>query len=178
MTVRATMYRMWMLKRFDAHETERMKQLEGLPLASFGSRAAAFVIDFVLSALIFMAIGVPATILLQRVGWMAEQDVKLHFDFKSWYSVIAVIVYFGLSTYFGRGKTPGKALLRIRVVSLLHERLSFWHSLERALGYCASALEGGFGFIQYFFHPNHRTTHDRIAETIVVAEPRSSPDCG
>jgi len=149
-----------------------MKQLEGLPLASFGARASAFLIDFTLSALIFAAIAVPMTTLLQRIGWIAEKDVMLHFDFKSWYSVVAVIVYFGLSTYFGRGKTLGKALLRIRVVSLLHDRLSFWHSMERALGYGASALEGGFGFLQYFFHPNHRTTHDRIAETIVVAEPK------
>lgn len=39
MPVRAAIYRRGMLKRFDAHETERMKQLEGLPLASFGSRA-------------------------------------------------------------------------------------------------------------------------------------------
>jgi uncharacterized RDD family membrane protein YckC len=175
MTVGATLYRMRVLKRFDAHETARLKQLEGLPLASFGSRAAAFVVDFVLAAVIFMAVGVPATILLQRAGWIAESDIMLHFDFKSWYSVVAVIVYFGLSTYFGRGKTPGKALLRIRVVSLLHARISFWHSLERALGYGASALEGGFGFIQYFVHPNHRTTHDRIAETIVVAESKGSP---
>jgi len=30
------------------------------------------------------------------------------------------------------------------------------------------ALEGGFGFLQYFIHPNRRTVHDRIAETIVV----------
>ena len=162
-----------MLKRFDAHETARMKQLEGLPLASFGSRAAAFVIDFSLSGLIGAAVGLPVTILLQRAGWIHEKDVVLRFDFKTWYSLVAVIVYFGLSTYFGRGKTIGKALLRIRVVSLLHERISFWHSLERALGYGASALEGGFGFIQYFFHPNRRTTHDRIAETIVVAEPKN-----
>lgn len=42
--------------------------------------------------------------------------------------------------------------------------------VERALGYGASALEGGFRFIQYFIHPNRQTVHDRIAETIVVAE--------
>jgi uncharacterized RDD family membrane protein YckC len=45
-----------------------------------------------------------------------------------------------------------------------------WHSVERALGYGASALEAGFGFLQYFIHPNRRTVHDRIAETIVVKE--------
>ena len=60
----------------------------------------------------------------------------------------------------------------IRVVSLTHHRLSLWHSIERALGYGASALELGFGFVQFFIEPNRRTVHDRIAETIVVKEPR------
>jgi len=35
----------------------------------------------------------------------------------------------------------------------------------------ASFLEFGFGFVQYFIHPNRRTVHDRIAETIVIREP-------
>jgi hypothetical protein len=34
-------------------------------------------------------------------------------------------------------------------------------------------LEGGFGFVQYFLHPNHCCVHDRIAETIVVKEQRA-----
>jgi uncharacterized RDD family membrane protein YckC len=50
--------------------------------------------------------------------------------------------------------------------------LTLWQSVERALGYGASFLEGGFGFVQYFFAPNRRTVHDRIAETIVVQDPR------
>ena len=83
------------------------------------------------------------------------------------------MLYFGLATYFGKGRTPGKRLLGIRVVSLVYQRLGLWHSIERALGYAASALEFGFGFLQYFVHPNRRTVHDRIAETIVVVERRS-----
>jgi uncharacterized RDD family membrane protein YckC len=61
-------------------------------------------------------------------------------------------------------------LMRIRVVSLTHPRLTLWQSIERALGYGASFLEGGFGFLQYFLEPNRQTVHDRIAHTIVVAE--------
>jgi uncharacterized RDD family membrane protein YckC len=93
--------------------------------------------------------------------------------FGNWWSLVWLTLYFGLATYIGRGKTPGKWLMRIRVVSLVHERLSFWHAVERALGYGASALEFGFGFVQYFMHPNRRTVHDRIAETIVVSDPPS-----
>ena len=70
--------------------------------------------------------------------------------------------------------TLGKRLLRIRVVSLTHQRITFWQSAERALGYGASLLEAGFGFLQYFLYPNHRCLHDRIAETIVIAEPAKS----
>jgi uncharacterized RDD family membrane protein YckC len=61
-------------------------------------------------------------------------------------------------------------LLKIRVVSLAHEHISLWHAIERALGYGASTLELGFGFLQYFIHPNKQTVHDRIAETIVIQE--------
>jgi hypothetical protein len=60
--------------------------------------------------------------------------------------------------------------MRIRVVSLVHRHLTFWHSVERALGYGAAALEGGFGFIQFFIHPYRRCAQDRLAETIVVSE--------
>jgi len=47
-------------------------------------------------------------------------------------------------------------------------KATFHLELERALGYGAPALELGFGFLQYFIHPNHRTVHDRIAETIII----------
>jgi uncharacterized RDD family membrane protein YckC len=60
--------------------------------------------------------------------------------------------------------------MRIRVVSLVHHRITFWQAMKRALGYGASILEGGFGFFQYFTNPNRCCVHDRIAETIVVKE--------
>jgi uncharacterized RDD family membrane protein YckC len=84
--------------------------------------------------------------------------------------IVAPMLYFGLATFFWNGRTPGKRWFRIRVVSLVHERMSLWHSIERALGYGAAALEGGFGFLQFFIHPYRRTAQDRLAETIVVKE--------
>ena len=67
------------------------------------------------------------------------------------------------------GKSIGKRLLKIRVVSVIHDRIFSWHSIERSLWYGASFLEGGLGFIQYFIHPNRQTVHDLIAETIIVS---------
>ena len=94
-------------------------------------------------------------------------NVELNF-FENWYSVVYLVLFFGLSVYLGNGRTIGKRIMGIRVVSLVHHRVGFWHSIERALGYGASALEFGFGFVQYFIHPNRRTVHDRMAETIVI----------
>jgi uncharacterized RDD family membrane protein YckC len=157
------------LRPFNGGETARMQALDGVPLASFGSRAAAFAIDFLLCFFVFMVIAISGGKFAEHQGWLTE-DVHLEFDFHNWYSVIPLVIYFGLSNYLGNGRTFGKWLLRIRAVSLVHEHLSLWHSFERALGYGASALEGGFGFLQYFIHPNRRTVHDRIAETIVISE--------
>jgi uncharacterized RDD family membrane protein YckC len=80
------------------------------------------------------------------------------------------VLYFGLFLWQGNGRTPGKRLLKIRVVSLVHTHIHFWHAVERALGYGAALLEGGFGFIQFFLHPYRRCAQDRLAETIVVNE--------
>jgi len=166
---------------FDVHETARMQALEGRELASFGARAAAFAADFAIAGLLFMVfftvVGLPLAHALIRAGVVRlHGDVMLRLNFfHNWYSVVWLVLYFGLATYFGNGRTPGKRLLGIRVVSLVHERLSLWDAVERARGYGASALEFGFGFLQYFLHPNRRTVHDRIAETIVITDRAKRP---
>lgn len=51
---------------------------------------------------------------------------------------------------------------------MVHGHMTLWHSIERALGYGAAALE--LGFVQFFIHPYGRTAQGRLAETIVVKE--------
>jgi uncharacterized RDD family membrane protein YckC len=77
-------------------------------------------------------------------------------------------IYFTLIMYFTNGQTVGKRILGIRIVSVYHHQISFWHCLERSLGYIASTLEIGLGFLQVFWNPNRMALHDRIAETIVI----------
>ena len=154
---------------YNGTESHRMQELHGLPLASFKSRLGAFYIDFLIAALVCMPILMFGARLLQRYG-LVKEDLHLEFTYEHWYSIIPLVAYFSLSIYYGNGKTLGKRLMGIRVVSLVHEKISFWHALERALGYGASFLEFGFGFLQYFIDPNRRTVHDRIAETIVIQD--------
>ncbi len=150
----------------------QVRAIAGRHLASFPRRAAALLIDLSIAAASFIGLTVGFGLLLTRWGLLTlTSDVNLRFTFfENWYSVIWLVLYFTLSLYFLDGRTIGKLVCRIRVVSIVHPDLSFWHCLERALGYGASALEAGFGFFQYFLRPDRRTVHDRIAETVVLLE--------
>ncbi len=77
-------------------------------------------------------------------------------------------LYFSIFTWRWQGQTPAKRLLKISVVKLDGSKISFYNSLERASGYTASASIVFLGFLQYFWDRNAQTTHDKIAETIVV----------
>jgi uncharacterized RDD family membrane protein YckC len=158
-------------RTFTSHEADRIIALDGTPLASFRRRAIAFAFDLLIVILVFVGV----TLALGEHDATAG-TLTIHFNpFQGLWSLGLMVLYFGFLTHLGKGRTPGKRLMRIRVVSTSHARLSLWHSIERALGYAASALEGGFGFLQYFIHPNCRTVHDRIAETIVVDDRTASP---
>jgi uncharacterized RDD family membrane protein YckC len=152
-----------------------MQELSGVELASFTRRALAFAIDFAIAGALFLAGLMALAKFANSFTSLGQNNQHIHIElnfFENWYSVVYLVLFFGLSVYIGNGQTIGKRVTGIRVVSLVHHRMSLWHSIERALGYGASALEFGFGFAQYFIHPNRRTVHDRMAETIVIREKR------
>jgi len=91
--------------------------------------------------------------------------------FKNSFRLFASSLFYYLF-YCIKGQTIGKIFLKIKVVSLYHEKLGFWHCFERSLGYFTSALEFGFGFIQAIWNPNRMALHDKIGETIVISLPR------
>ena len=154
-------------RHFHAHETARYDALSGLPLASFRRRAFAILIDFALIALIKSPFA-----LLRHHGHSAQE----HTGWEHWLELgveeirglLESVLYFAVTSKLGNGQTPGKRVMKIRVCSLTHVRIGWWQAIERALGYGASLLEGGFGFLQYFLNRNRMCVHDRIAETIVV----------
>jgi uncharacterized RDD family membrane protein YckC len=162
-------------KTFSSHTIGRSQALEGVPLATFARRAGAWLFDFLIVVLLATLAGLPTALKNRGVSG----QIVVPFDpFHSLSGLVLLLVYFGLGTYLGRGQTIGKFLFRIRVLSLVHEKLSLWHCIERSLGYAASALEAGFGFLQYFIHTNHQTVHDRIAETIVTEVPKRTQNDG
>ena len=151
--------------RFHAHETERTKELDGTLLATFGQRVFTYVVDLMIAVILWAPLEIAWRYYLLR-----EQKIELKWDFHEAGNIVVMLLYLGLANYFGNGRTPGKWAARIRAVSLTGERMGLWQSVERALGYGAAVLEGGLGFVQFFWDRNRMCAQDRLAETIVVDE--------
>jgi uncharacterized RDD family membrane protein YckC len=170
---------------YDASKIIHSNQLEGLELADFIRRFIALLIDLFVLIIILYVIG---TILDHfglidfglKIGISSDKassivpeinngiQVNVPEFLKIIFKLSIPVFYLGLITYFTNGYTLGKRIFRIRIISTNHKHLTLWHSIERSLGYYASSLEFGFGFLQYFIDYNRRTVHDRIAETIVI----------
>ena len=156
-------------RRFHAHESAHMQELEGLPLAIFPQRVLGYAVDLLLAIILWAPVE-----LLWRVKALHQQRVHLVWDFHEAGNLIFMFLYFGLANYLGNGRTPGKWVARTRAVSLTHPRLGLWQSIERGLGYGAAVLEGGLGFLQFFWDKNRMCAQDRLAETIVIDTRRKS----
>ncbi len=165
-----TAYDDWMSKQegkprrvFQMHETARVHELEGIPLATFAQRALGYFVDLCVALVIW----VPLEFSWRRY-LLHETHIDLKWDFHEAGNIIVMLLYWAAFNYFGNGRTPGKFIARTRVMSLTSERLGLWQSIERSLGYGAAILEGGLGFAQFFWDKNRMCAQDRLAETIVV----------
>jgi len=148
-------------------------------LATIRKRFVAFLIDWLIVIIIYIYILFLFSLLNMNISKITVQsvfDVDIEMNNAHSYLItflkflfgLLPTLYFTISFYFWKGQTIGKYFLNIRVLSLYHEHLGLWHCIERSLGYYASALELGFGYIQAFWNPNRMTLHDKIGETIVI----------
>ena len=79
-------------------------------------------------------------------------------------------LYFTVFLAFWGGRTPGKRLMRIRVLRLDAKPIGLWVAFNRFGGYAASIFTGLLGFFEMFWDRNRQALHDRIASTVVVRE--------
>ncbi len=150
-------------RRFHPHAHTRALVLNGMLLAAFWQRALGFFIDMLVAVILWIPL---------EFAWrhflLHQAKIDLHWDFHEAGNLVVMVLYWGLANYFGNGQTPGKWVARTRVVSLTGQRMGRWQSVERGLGYGAAVLEGGLGFLQFFWDANRMCAQDRLAETIVV----------
>jgi len=168
---------MYYKSRHEIHESNEFV------LATVKRRLLAFLIDwtaliliYFLIILVFALFGMSLTKI--NVVSMFEVDLDIANAPKALVTIMKVVfgllpvIYFTVSFYFFNGRTFGKFICRLRVISLYHNHIGLWHCIERSLGYFASGLEFGFGFIQAYWNPNRMALHDKIGETVVIKIPK------
>lgn len=130
--------------------------------------AAIALLMFVLNFVSEEVYGTAKASFIDGLSWFVRPLSDLNEAMGLVVSFFGAFVYFTFFTWRWQGQTPAKRFLKIKVVKLNGKEISLWGSLERMMGYTASASLVGLGFFQYFWDRNRQTTHDKITETIVV----------
>ncbi len=135
-------------------------ETKGGEAAGFGIRFLAFLVDD-------MILGIPLLLGgLASMTFAPGPSTSLAGTALSLYSLFCFFYY----VYFwgARGATPGKSLLGLTVVTYSGETpIGYGRALLRFVGYGASFLLLGLGFLLIAFSPDRRALHDRIAGTRV-----------
>jgi len=101
-----------------------------------------------------------------RLGSFAD-DLGIGFGWGALYFTVFLVV--------GRGQTPGKRLLGVRVIRLDAKPIGWWLAFERFGSYFASISTGLLGFLQIFWDRNRQALHDKAVETVVIRVTRPDP---
>jgi uncharacterized RDD family membrane protein YckC len=129
------------------------------------SRAAGTALDLAIVLGTF-TVGVAALDMLLRFA--IGQSLA---DRSGAWSVVALVIWAFLYVYVSlaiAGRTVGKGIVGLRVVSSDGSTLSGRRALVRTLAFPLSALIAGLGFAFILFQREHRALHDLIAGTAVV----------
>ncbi|MEZ5422874.1 MAG: RDD family protein [Pyrinomonadaceae bacterium] len=157
-------------------ETPERVELE-FSLASIGNRFMAVGIDHFIQ---FVSIFVVAWIL----AWIASgSSTSLFEDSPKWVTAITIIAVFVLfSSYFvvfewlWNGQTPGKRLMKLRVIREDGRPLTLWEAIVRNLLRIADAAPGfvipvySVGLITIFLNARDQRLGDIFAGTVVIRE--------
>ncbi len=130
---------------------EKSERTYDAPLADFGTRFMALVIDGLI-------IGVMAA-LLSGGGRNAAGTAATF--------VIGVLYQWYFLTQ-QNGQTPGKKVMNIRVVKITGEPLTFTDALLRYVGYYIDSAIFGIGWFWAFFDADRQAWHDKLVSTVVV----------
>jgi uncharacterized RDD family membrane protein YckC len=153
--------------------TGAVRSLAGQP-AGFVSRLVAFLIDVVVISVAFVATSwlldavrsvLGAGIMLSRLPVFSPEIAfgGLHLSGTTLFWVGYLLLFWTVS-----GRTPGKAVLGLRVVTRDGRRLSLGRSLLRLVGYVLSTILLYLGFLWVAIDARQRGLHDYLAGTYVV----------
>ncbi len=129
------------------------------PLAGIGTRFLALVIDTIILAVLRLFLMI----------LLAPQTLAQEFMLALILDIGTTVPYYWYFWTRAGGQTPGKSLLRIRVMAEGGEDLSDRQALLRVLGYYLGQLSIGLGFVWAAFNREQQGWHDKLAHSLVVA---------
>lgn len=161
-------------------DTPELVSLE-LPVAGLGSRAVACFIDYLLQSVALFLFFLGLALLASALPTPAHAHVsKAQSDSDTAWGMAIVIAimflfqwgYFTLFEAFWHGQTPGKRLLRLRVLEQTGRSASFLNALTRNLLRVVDMMPGFYlvGIVFLFATKRSQRLGDLTAGTIVVHE--------
>lgn len=145
-----------------------------LPRAGFWLRAVAFLVDVVAVTLLATAAAVLVWMAVQAGGLFSSAPEASLESLESAATILLTtlleVCYFTLFVGL-RGQTPGKVLLRLKIVRVTGEDVGYARALVRWIGQGISFLILGLGFLMIAFSHQKQGLHDKIAGTYVVRLP-------
>ncbi|MGI4852854.1 MAG: RDD family protein [Janthinobacterium lividum] len=164
---------------FDEHGVDTPEQVElRFPLAGLGSRFLALLVDLAIQfaanilLVILVAVALAATARTGALNRMSDTAGK-------WFVAGIILVYFllfwgyfSLFEAFSNGQTPGKRVLKIRVIKDSGRQITFFEALARNLLRVVDALPGVYlvGVLSILFTKGNKRLGDLVADTLVIHE--------
>lgn len=148
----------------------RIDARSGLPLASFGQRVGAYLIDFVIILVAFIAI-----FAVGAVAGAINDGFGVFVGVVGWIAVtVGSAAYLIISDGGALGQTPGKLFLGIKVVGATPGPIGYGRGALRYLGRILDSIVCGLpiGLLWPAFDAENRTWHDLIVDTRVVVAPK------
>lgn len=143
---------------------------DALRYAGFWPRAAAFILDYVIITIITLPLGIWFQFRINRAMQGAQlnwEELLQQLVLSSAWSTFVAVTYGWL--FVGRyAATPGKMILKLKVVRADGGRVSYLRSLGRQGGHIVSQIPCMIGYLLPLFDDQKRALHDHICNTRVI----------
>lgn len=139
--------------------------------AGFVSRTLASLIDIAAMVAAIAGLGVLSAaieLVLPQWSWLSTAVPAALGAASS----LVVLVYLTVPVAV-TGRTPGKAVMGLRVVRTDGRALSPLRALARTLAYLVSLLPAGLGFLWVLFDADRKAWHDHLVGSRVVYQPEA-----
>jgi len=159
-------------------DTPELVALE-FPVAGIGSRSIACIVDYVIQGAAVTLVILGLALLSLSVPSANAAPAKGSSSAGVWATAIVLLIlflfqwgYFSLFEAFWNGQTPGKRMLKLRVIQQSGQQIGFFHALSRNLLRIVDSLPGFYLVAIVFVFATKRSQRlgDLVAATMVVHE--------